>query len=300
MRARSLSAGRIPCAPAPEGAARNNRPMMRRRLIIAAAASPLATSVAASVRARGGGPAARDGPLRVGADRALIDSGLAGSLRRGFSADTGITVKLVAGPALAILEAVQNGEIDAAIANAPAAEADLESQGLVHDRRAIAQGEFVLVGPAPRARGRPVAASQSGVDLLASIRDVAVGGSTPLVFLSAGDGSGAHVAELTLWRAARIAPAAPWYATAEPGRSFIAQVRSRSAYALVERGAWAALGGEPLNVMVHGDPALVERVHAMRSFRVAHPAGKIFIAWIAGGRGRAVVTGHRGYRAPQP
>jgi len=49
-------------------------------------------------------------------------------------------------------------------------------------------------------------------------------------------------------------------------------------------------------VLVEGDPTLVESVHAMRSFRVSHPAGKIFVAWIAGGRGRVVVASHAGYR----
>ena len=78
-----------------------------------------------------------------------------------------------------------------------------------------------------------------------------------VVFLSAGDGSGVHIAEQALWRAARIEPVAPWYVTAEPGRSFTAQVRARGAYALVERGAWTALGGTPVVVAAEGDPLLV-------------------------------------------
>ena len=102
---------------------------------------------------------------------------------------------------------------------------------------------------------------------------------------SANDGSGVHVAEQALWRAARIEPVAPWYVGAEPDRPFTAQVRARGAYALVERGAWTAAGGAPLVVLAEGDPLLVESIHAMRSFRVSHPAAKIFIAWIAGGRG---------------
>lgn len=266
---------------------------MLRRLFLAAAAS----SASATALGQGSAPSGRGGPLRVGADRALVDSGLVAGLKRSFGADTGIAVKIVAGPALSILEAVQNGEVDAAVVNAPAAESDLERQGLVHDRRVIAEGEFVLVGPAPRMRGRPAPPGQSGADLLASIREVAASGGA-VTFLSAGDGSGVHLAEQALWRAVRIAPAAPWYTTVEPGRGLIAEARRLGAYAVVERGAWAALGGDPLSVRVAGDAALVESVHAMRSFRVAHPAGKIFIAWIAGGRGRAVVTGQRGYRAP--
>ena len=105
-----------------------------------------------------------------------------------------------------------------------------------------------------------------------------------------------HVAEQALWRVARIAPAAPWYVSAERAPGFTAQVRARGAYALVERAAWSVHGGAPSAILVEGDPLLVESVHAMRAFRVQHPAGKIFVSWIAGGHGRAVVARHGGYR----
>ena len=267
--------------------------MLRRRLFFAATVSLAAPRALAA----GSGPAAAAGPLRVGVDRELAESGLAASLTRAFGRDTGIAVKLVSAPALAILEAVQNGEVDAALSNAPDAEVALDRQGLVHDRRVIAAGEFILVGPVARVRGKQPAAGRSGVALLTALRERSQAGAPDFVFLTAADGSGGHVVEQALWRAARIAPAAPWYAAVDPGRAFIGQVRARAAYALVERGAWAALGGEPLAVVVEGDPALAETVHAMRSFRVSHPAGRIFVAWIAGGRGRRVAASHRGYRA---
>ena len=268
--------------------------MLRRRLFFAATA---AIALPPARAAPGRGPATGAGPLRVGVDRELAESGLAASLTRAFGGDTGIAVKLVPAPALAVLEAVQNGEVDAALSNAPDAEADLDRQGLVHDRRAIAAGEFILVGPVARVRGKATTAARSGVALLTALRDRAQAGAPDFTFLSAADGSGSHVVEQSLWRAARIEPLAPWYAAAAPGRGFIGQVRARAAYALVERGAWVALGGDPLGVVVEGDPALAETVHAMRSFRVSHPAGKIFVAWIAGGRGRRVAASHRGYRA---
>jgi tungstate transport system substrate-binding protein len=268
--------------------------MLRRRHLLAAlAATPAMPGLTQTQK-----PSERGGPLRLGADRSLVESGLAKSLQHAFGADTGIAVLIVPGPALAILEAVKNGEIDAALLNVPDAEQALDQQGLVHDRRAIAESEFILVGPAPArpARGRLPPPGRSGVEALDRIRVQAYADPTSLVFLSAGDGSGVHVAEQTLWRAARIEPLAPWYVAADPKQPFIAQVRSRGAYALVERGAWAALGGAPLAVVVEGDPQLAESVHAMRSFRVSHPAGKIFLAWIAGGRGRAVVASQRGLR----
>jgi len=74
--------------------------------------------------------------------------------------------------------------------------------------------------------------------------------------------------------------------------------RARRAWAVVERGAWAAHGGAPLAVHADGDASLEEHVQAMRAFHAPHPAGKIFLAWIGGGRGRAVVAAHRGYRVP--
>lgn len=268
--------------------------MVRRRTLLTACAAPMWPGLALAER-----PADR-GPLRVGADHALIDSGLARSLQQAFGASTGIAILLVPGPATAVLEALRNGEVDAALLDIPAAEADLDRQGLVHDRQAIALGEFILVGPAPAAapgaRGRRPPAGHSGVEALDRIRLQTLADPSGLVFLSPADGSGAHVAEQALWRAAKIAPVAPWYVAADPKQPFIAQARARGAHALVERAAWTRQGGAPLGVLVEGDPTLVESVHAMRSFRVSHPAGKIFVAWIAGGRGRVVVASHAGYR----
>ena len=240
-------------------------------------------------------------PLRLGVDRALFESGLAHALQRGFGRDTGLAVQPVPGPALPLLEALDRGELDAALTPTPEAEARLEQQGLAHDRRAIAGGEFVIVGPAPRGQ-RPDAAGLAGghdaAQALIRLRDAALAAPGAITFLSAADGSGTHVLEQALWRLARIAPAAPWYAPADAATGLIAQARARGAYALVEHGAWLAHGGAPLAVLVAGDPALREAVHFMRAFRYNHPAGAIFSAWIAGPKGRRVVAGVRGYRAP--
>src|SRR5215203_6841808 len=136
--------------------------MLSRRLFVAALAAPGLAAAAPAQK-----PSERGGPLRVGVDRALAESGLARSLQRAFGADTGIAVLLVPGPALAVLEAARNGEVDAALVNAPAAEEALDKQGLVHDRRQIAAGEFVLVGPAPaKVRGRLPPPARSGVEVL--------------------------------------------------------------------------------------------------------------------------------------
>lgn len=240
------------------------------------------------------------GPLRLGADVALVDSGLAGALQRAFAADTGIGVRIVRSPALPLLDALAAGELDAGLTNAPEAEGRLDRQGLVHDRRPIAAGAFVLVAPLPKGRKpdpRKAAPGRSVAEALVRWREDAAGEAAAPSFVSAGDGSGVHVFEQAVWRSARIAPQAPWYASLAPGESLIAQARARGAWAIVERGAWLAQGGAPLGVLVDGDPDALEEVHAMRSFRSPHPAGKLFVAWIAGARGRSVVGAQRGYRA---
>jgi tungstate transport system substrate-binding protein len=169
----------------------------------------------------------------------------------------------------------------------------------VPDRRLGARGEYVIVGPAGKGKLRDPAGIKGGKDVaqaLAQIREMA--GATPglLSFLSANDGSGTHLAEQALWRAAQAVPAAPWYTRAETAIGLAAQARAFGAYALVERGVWAAYGGAPLAVLVDADPLLVEPVHVMRPFRANHPAGKLFIDWVGGPKGRRVAAGHRGYK----
>ncbi|HMC14583.1 MAG TPA: hypothetical protein VKI18_03060 [Albitalea sp.] len=60
--------------------------------------------------------------MRLAADDALVDSGLAGELQRAFGRDTGVAVKLLSGPASSVLQALERGENDAALSNAPEVE----------------------------------------------------------------------------------------------------------------------------------------------------------------------------------
>jgi tungstate transport system substrate-binding protein len=282
------------CAPeAPEAQGKIGAMMSRRRLLSVSLASAIAAPAFAQPSR------SLDDPLRLGVDLALFDSGLAKALLQGFGRDTGLAVLPVPMPALPLLEALQRGECDAALCNAPAAEARLVELGLAYDRHAVAGGEFALVGPAPRGRDKDpaaIAGMHSAAEALFQLRSAALAMPAAVGFLSAADGSGAHVLEQELWRQAKLAPAPPWYLAADPKRSFIAQVRERGAYALVERAAWAVEGGAPHAVLVDADPLLAEQVHVMRAFRAMHPAGKLFVAWITGPKGRRLVAAQRGYR----
>ena len=264
--------------------------MQRRSILLAGLAL---TPVSAAFAAVSPGGMKR---LRVGADSALIASGLAGALQRAFERDTGIPVEGVGGPALPLLDALVAGELDAALLNAGEPELARQREGLVHDRQPIALGDFVLVGRRLGGRGRRGGAGNAASALARWAQ--AAQTAPAAVFLSANDGSGTHLAEQALWRAAGIAPQAPWYRAAREPARLIGEARRLGAHAVVERGAWSAHGGGPLAILAGGDAALLERVHAMRSFRSPHPAGKLFVGWIAGARGRAVVVRQQGYRAP--
>lgn len=231
-------------------------------------------------------------PLRVAADDALADSGLAGALQRAFALDTGLAVQLLRGPASRVLEALEQGEHDAALTNAPGIELPLEKQGLLHDRQPVARSEFILVGP--RTLAKPLAAGQDIVQALARLAQA----QAP--FLTRHDGSGTHLAEQAAWRAAQVAPSGPWYRQAEAGVAVVAQAREQKACTLVERGAWEAQAAtRDYAVLGQGDPRMAIDVHVMRTFRAQrqHPAGKLFVAWVTGPKGRRIVSAQRGYRS---
>jgi tungstate transport system substrate-binding protein len=261
----------------------------RRRTLVrwsAAIASVAASRLSHSAQRR-----SLDHPLRLAADDALMDSGLAVQLQRAFGRDTGVAVQLIRGPASALLRALERGEHDAALTNAPSVEAELERQGLVHDRRSIARAEFVLVGPSVLAKS--LAAAH---DVSTALARLAAAGAP---FLTRADGSGTHLAEQALWRAAKLAPAAPWYLQATPATSPLTQAQSLKACTLVDKGAWTAhAAAAGYGVLVDGDPLLAVDVHVMRPFRGNHPSAKLFVNWIAGAQGLRVISGVRGYRVP--
>ena len=273
----------------PRDARRNNRPMLTRRRLLAALAAPPA--------GRGAGPAPK--PRRARRAAAPRRRPRAGRIGPGAQPAAGLRrrhrhrrpARSRAGAGRARGGPRRRGRRRARSTRRRPRQA-LEQQGLVHDRRPIAAGEFILVGPAPREAGaRPAAAARQERRRGARARSATRPRPTRPASSSCPPATARAPTSPSRRSGARrrIAPAAPWYVAADAEQPASSpRCAPRGAYALVERGAWAALGGAPLAVIVEGDPQLVESVHAMRSFRVSHPAGKIFIAWIAGGRGRAV------------
>lgn len=238
-------------------------------------------------------------PLLLGVDQSLIDTGLAQALQRGFGRDTGVAVKLVPGTSAWVLDALEKGEVDASLTNAAELEMRLEKQGLAHDRLHVADGDLLLVGPV-EGKGKK-ATDPVGMlgerDAAATLVRIALARAP---FVSAPAGSGAALAETSLWRAAKVSPVAPWYTVTPTNGDALALATERRAYTLVERSIWIKQRSrKPLEIIVEGDPRLTNEVHLMRSFRVNHPAAKLFGQWVSGRQGRRVAGTVRGWRSPR-
>jgi tungstate transport system substrate-binding protein len=260
--------------------------MLRRRLISAAA---LALPWPLHARRR----RAREEPLRLGADSALAECGFVQALAAAFGRESGLPIRPVAAPTSVMLEALAQGELDAGLGLAPDAEMRFEKEGLAHDRRAIARTGFVLVGPA--ARGLlPDGASGNGDAARALARLAAAG----VPFLGRNDGSGAHWLEQSLWRAAAVAPAAPWWQQLPSDADALESAREQRACVIVDRPAWQAGRRNGLTALVAEDERLTVAVHLMRSFRSDHPVARLFARWVSGPRGRRVVTSRTAFSPP--
>lgn len=254
--------------------------MKRRRLLGASAAlaglAPMRAVLAQTRAARKGSA------LRVGADPAI--EACAAALLRGFGAYSGLAAQLEVAPSAAVLESIDRGELDAALTLAPELELQLLKEGLLHDRRALARVDLLLVGPTEGgARGR---------DAVEALRRIAGNGWR---FVGRSDGSGLHLAEQALWRAAGIEPKPPWYMPADA--SPLAQARAYRAHVLIERAAWsAAAARDKFGVVVDADTRLQAPLHVGRSFRASHSAGKLFVTWVAGPQARKLLARQPGVR----
>lgn len=259
--------------------------MKRRSLILGlsvASATFAHIALAANVR--------RNDPLRLGVDVALARAGAGARVQRAFGASTGLAVTLVNGPSAALLDSLEAGELDATLTFAPEIEARLDSQGLAHDRHALAEFEFVLAGPVETVKRKvqDPAGIAGGKDVGMALAQIAAG-SQP--YLSHGGGSGAHLLEQALWRQAHLAPAAPWSrALAADESDELAAAMREKRYVLVDRARWSAGSAKGFAALVQGDPRLRVPVQVLRPFRHQHPSGKLFGEWIAS-RGKAALAG---------
>ena len=178
------------------------------------------------------------------------DTGLLDVLIPPFDKANGVKVKVLAVGTGQALELARRGDADVVLVHAPELEEKFVKQGHGIERRPIMYNDFVLVGPAADPAG--VRGEQS---IVAAFQAVSRRESA---FVSRGDGSGTHVKEKAIWKAAQVEPKGDWYL--EGGSGMAATLRladERSAYTLTDRSTYLVWKGKlALQILAEGDPLL--------------------------------------------
>ena len=219
-------------------------------------------------------------------------SGLFAHLLPLFQRATGISVKVVAVGSGQAIDMARRGDADVLLAHDRPAEERLVADGFALRRIPVMYNDFVLIGPAAdpaRARGR---------DIVQALRQVRQQGG---LFVSRGDRSGTHSAELRFWQLAQIEPVASGaYRACGCGMGqALNMAASLDAYVLADRGTWLAFGNRAgLALLVEGDSRLfnpygVMAVNPARHPHVRHAHAQQFVDWITGPAGQAAIAAFR-------
>src|SRR5450755_2636675 len=202
---------------------------------------------------------AQDRSIVVASTTSTQDSGLFGYLLPIFKAKTGIEVKVIAQGTGQALDTARRGDADVVFVHARAQEEKFLSEGFGVKRFDVMYNDFVLVGPNSDPAGI------KGKDIETALKAIAAKAAP---FVSRGDRSGTHSAELALWKQAGIDIAAskgPWYR--EIGQGMGAALNTASAmngYVLSDRGTWISFKNRgDLEIVVEGDKQLFNQYGVM-------------------------------------
>ncbi len=239
---------------------------------------------------------AQDRFITVASTTSTEQSGLFGHLLPAFTAATGITVRVVAVGTGQALDIGRRGDADVVFVHDREAELKWVAEGAGGPRHAVMYNDFVLVGPA--ADPAQIAGTR---DIAAALRAVAQAGAP---FISRGDRSGTHAAELRLWQLAGLDPVAQgrgrWYREIGQGMGpALNTAAAQGGYVLADRGTWLAFRNrQDLKVLVEGDARLFNQygvmlVNPARHAGVKAADGQRFVAWLVSAAGQAAIAGYR-------
>ncbi|MGM9487059.1 substrate-binding domain-containing protein [Ideonella sp. YS5] len=222
-------------------------------------------------------------------------SGLFAHLLPAFSQTTGIEVRVVAVGTGQALDMARRGDADAVLVHDTTAEEKFVAEGWSLHRRPVMYNDFVLIGPQADPAG------VKGHGIAAALARLAQKPETG--FVSRGDKSGTHAAELRLWKAAGVDVAnarPPGYRDCGCGMGpALNMAAATSAYVLADRGTWLSFRNRgDLAILVEGDKALFNQYGVMVVNPAKHPHVKqaqaqAFADWITGPAGQAAIAGYR-------
>ena len=196
---------------------------------------------------------AQDKSIVVASTTSTQNSGLFGYLLPLFKEKTGIDVKVVAQGTGQALETARRGDADVVLVHAKPQEEKFVADGFGVKRYPVMYNDFVLIGPKEDPAG-----VKGTKDVVAAFKAVDKKGAP---FVSRGDKSGTHTAELNLWKAASIDPTkhkGDWYREIGQGMgAALNTASSMNAYVLADRGTWISFKNRgDLEILVEGDKRL--------------------------------------------
>jgi tungstate transport system substrate-binding protein len=186
-----------------------------------------------------------------------VDSGIVALLEDRFEGETGIRVRHVGAGTGAALNIARKGNIDLVMVHARVPEEKFVAEGFGTERIPLMYNDFVILGPAGDPAG--IRGMKTAAEALKKIAEKAA------LFITRGDKSGTHVAEMGIWQKAGIRPSGPWYVTYEKGASGNAATLKfadeKNAYVFMDRATYLSLKKESkLMILVEGDDALVNYI----------------------------------------
>jgi tungstate transport system substrate-binding protein len=233
--------------------------------------------------------------ITVASTTSTEQSGLFKHLLPQFTKTSGIEVRVVALGTGQALDMARRGDADVVFVHDVRAEEKFVAEGYGTKRLPVMYNDFVLIGPKSDPAG--VAGMK---DITAAMKQIA---SRTAPFVSRGDKSGTHAAELRLWQAAGVDPVqgrGKWYRETGSGMGpSLNSASSMNAYVLADRGTWLSFKNRgDLGIVVEGDKRLFNQygvilVNPARHAHVKTQAGQAFIDWLVSPTGQASIAAYK-------
>ena len=262
--------------------------MINRRMVMVAAA--LATAILTTP------VCAQDKSIVVSSTTSTQDSGLFGYILPLFKEKTGIDVKVIAQGTGQALDTGRRGDSDVVFVHAKSAEEKFLAEGEGVKRHPVMYNDFVLIGPKSDPAG--IKGMKDVAKALTTIKDKQAD------FISRGDRSGTHIAELALWnKDAGIdieKEKGPWYKSIGQGMGAALNTAGASnGYVLSDRGTWLSFKNKgDLQILVEGDKRLFNQYGVMLVNPAKHPnvkkeLGQAFIDWLISPEGQKAIANYK-------
>jgi tungstate transport system substrate-binding protein len=240
------------------------------------------------------GAGAQERRIVMASTTSTEQSGLFAHLLPEFRKAAGIDVRVVALGTGQALDVGRRGDADIVFVHDQAAEQKFVAEGHGLERKAVMYNDFVLVGP------RQDPARVKGADVAAALDKVAAAGAP---FVSRGDKSGTHAAELRYWQTAGVDLAAKKPAGYQECGCGMGQAlnmaSSMGAYVLTDRGTWLSFKNRgDLAVLVEGDRRLFNQygvivVNPARHPHVKKDLAQAFADWIVSKPGQDAIAAYK-------